>query len=167
MLQLSILGMAFSVVFYIVFGLSVKFMTLSNCSRNKARLCIVVSSILVFSISSVFAAIYNFSKGNIFYGITVSILTLIGMVILISIFVELHNINTRIKMRNFMILFDIVDRFMTEGKTQEEIMLYLIQIQKLTKKEAREFLKFITDPTNYQFLSDVNAEIHAAHLLGK
>lgn len=89
------------------------------------------------------------------------------MVILISIFVELHNINTRIKMRNFMILFDIVDRFMTEGKTQEEIMLYLIQIQKLTKKEAREFLKFITDPTNYQFLSDVNAEIHAAHLLGK
>ncbi|WP_026517918.1 hypothetical protein [Butyrivibrio sp. MC2021] len=167
MLQLSILGMAFSVVFYIVFGLSVKFMTLSDCSRNKARLGIVITSILIFSISSVFAAIYNFGKGNYFYGITVSILTAIGIAILVTIFVELHNMNTRIKMRNFMILFDIVDRFMTEGKTQEEIMHYLVHIQKLTRKEAKDFMKFITDPTNYQFLADVNAEIHAAHLLGK
>ena len=39
---------------------------------------------------------------------------------------------------------NIVDRFMNEGKTREEILHYLIEIQKLTKKEAYDFLDFIS-----------------------
>ncbi|WP_022777714.1 hypothetical protein [Butyrivibrio sp. AE3009] len=167
MLHISILGIAFSLIFYIVFGLAVKFMALSPGARNRARLTIVITSISVLTVSGVFAAVYNFGKGNIFYGISTSVLAAFGLVILIAILVELHNINTRIKMRNFMILFDIVDRYISEGKTQEEILNYLINIRKLRKKEAKDFLKFITDPTNHQFLADVNAEIQAAHLLGK
>ena len=66
-----------------------------------------------------------------------------------------------------MVLFDIVDRFINEGKTRDEILHYLVEIQKLTLKEARDFLDFISDPTNYQFLSDVNEKIHEARLLGK
>ena len=69
-------------------------------------------------------------------------------------------------MRRFMVLFDIVDRFITEGKTQDEILSYLVEIQKLTLKEAKDFLDFISDPTNHKFLSDVNEKIHEAQLLG-
>lgn len=167
MLHISILGAAFSLVFYTVFGLAVKFMELSPGARNKARLAIVITSISALTVSGVFASVYNFGKGNIFYGISTSVLATFGLIILIAILVELHNINTRIKMRNFMILFDIVDRFLNEGKSQEEILIYLTEIHKLKKKEARDFLKFITDPTNHQFLADVNAEIQAAHLLRK
>ena len=54
-----------------------------------------------------------------------------------------------------------------EGKTQEEILEYLTGIQKLTSKEATDFLTFITDPTNHQFLVEVNEEIQAAKLLKK
>ena len=61
-----------------------------------------------------------------------------------------------------MILFDKVESFISEGKTQEEIMSYLTGIQKLTRKEASDFLMFISDPTNRQFLADVNAQIQAA-----
>lgn len=167
MLRISILGFAFSLVFYFVFGLAVKFMALSRGARNRARLAIVITSISVLTVSAVFATVYNFGKGNIFYGISTSALAVFGIVILVAILIELHNINTRIKMRNFMILFDIVDRYISEGKTQEEIMNYLTQRQKLTRREARDFLKFITDPTNHQFLADVNAEIQASHLLRK
>ena len=165
MLRLSLLGMAFSLIYYIVFGLAVRFMTLSDRSRNKARLTIIISSVSIFSISSVFAAAGCFGKGNIFYGITLTLLAVFGIIILTSIFVELHNINTRVRMRRFMALFDIVDKFLTEGKTHDEIMDYLTKIQKLTKKEASDFLSFITDPTNHQFLADVSAEIQAARAL--
>ena len=50
-------------------------------------------------------------------------------------------------------------------KTREEILHYLIEIQKLTKKEACDFLEFISDPQNYQFLADVNAKIHEAQMI--
>jgi hypothetical protein len=66
-----------------------------------------------------------------------------------------------------MVLFDIVDRAINEGKTREEIFEYLTKIQKLTTKEASDFLEFISDPHNHQFLSDVNNEIQAAKLLQK
>jgi hypothetical protein len=140
-------------------------MTLSKPARNRARLAIIITSISVFSISSAFAAASNYSNGSIFCGVSLTLLAIFGLVILAVIFIELHNINTRLKMRRFMLLFDTVDRFINEGKTQEEIMAYLTQIQKLKKKEARDFLAFISDPTNHQFLADVNAEIHAAKLL--
>ena len=68
-------------------------------------------------------------------------------------------------MRRFMLLFDIVDHYMSEGKTNEEILDYLIGIQNLSVKEATDFLAFITDPTNHEFLSDVNAQIREAQLL--
>jgi hypothetical protein len=159
------MGMAFSLIFYIVFGLAVKFMTLSDRARNEARLAIVISSLSIFSISSVFASAGSFGKGNIFYGILFSLLALICIILLASIFIELHNINTRVRMRRFMALFNIVDKFLTEGKTNDEILEYLIQIQKLTKREATDFLNFITDPINHQFLADVNAEIQAARMM--
>ena len=66
-----------------------------------------------------------------------------------------------------MVLFDKVDKFINEGKTQEEIMFYLTEIQKLTRKEASDFLIFISDPINHQFLVDVNAQIQAAKLVAK
>ena len=64
-----------------------------------------------------------------------------------------------------MVLFDIVDRFINEGKTHDEIMVYLTEIQKLTKKEASDFLEFISDPQNHQFLADVNEKIHEAQMI--
>ena len=165
MLRLSLIGMAFSLIFYIVFGLAVKFMTLSDRHRNEARLAIIISSLSVFSVSAVFASAGCFGKGNIFYGIFLSLLAILSLIILISILVELHNINTRVKMRRFMALFDIVDKYLTEGKTYDEILEYLTKIQKLTKREATDFLNFITDPINHQFLADVNAEIQAARMM--
>ena len=68
-------------------------------------------------------------------------------------------------MRRFMVLFDIVDHYINEGKTNEEIMEYLTVIQNLSVKEANDFLTFITDPINHEFLSDVNAQIREAQLL--
>ena len=66
-----------------------------------------------------------------------------------------------------MVLFDIVDRYINEGKTREEILSYLTEIQKLTTKEATDFLEFISDPTNHQFLADVNEKIQEAKLMKK
>ena len=68
-------------------------------------------------------------------------------------------------MRKFMLLFDTVDHFMNEGKTKEEILDYLTKSQKLARKDAINFLDFISDPTNYQFLSDVNEKIREARML--
>jgi hypothetical protein len=66
-----------------------------------------------------------------------------------------------------MVLFDIVDRFINEGKSHEEILEYLTGIQKLTVKEASDFLEFISDPNNHQFLADVNDKIQEAKMLQK
>ena len=97
------------------------------------------------------------------------------MNIFVTLIVELHQISTRAKMRRFMLLFDIVDHYMNEGKTNEEILDYLIGIeeildyligiQNLSVKEATDFLTFITDPTNHEFLSDVNEQIREEQLL--
>ena len=88
-----------------------------------------------------------------------------ALVILSAIFIELHNIKKRVKIRRFMVLFDIVDKFLNEGKTKEEIINYLTDIQKLTIKEATDFMDFISDPTNYKFLADINDKIHEAQVL--
>ena len=63
------------------------------------------------------------------------------------------------------LLSTLAMNLINEGKTREEILHYLIVIQKLKKKEALDFLEFISDPHNYEFLSDVNAKIHEAQLL--
>ena len=160
MLQLCYLGIAFAAVFYVVFGIAVRLMALGDKARNLARLFILITSLSIVMLSSMFAAFLNLRVGIYFHGILSLILFVASAFVLISILVELHNIKTKNKIRRFMILFDIVDRFINEGKTQEEIMSYLTEIQKLTRREAREFLSFISDPTNHQFLSEVNAQIH-------
>ena len=167
MLQLSYLGIAFALVFYVVFGIAVKFMELSNQTRNKARLAIIIGSLFVFAVSSFFAGIGSFGLERFTSGVIFIALSIAALVILSAIFIELYNITKRIRVRRFMVLFDIVDRYITEGKTQEEILTYLTDIQKLTKKEANDFLEFIQDPTNHQFLADVNDKIHEAQLLKK
>jgi hypothetical protein len=101
------------------------------------------------------------------YGIGFLIISAASAFIVISIFVELHQINARVRMRRFMVLFDIVDRFINEGKTRDEIFEYLTKIQKLTSREASDFLEFISDPHNHQFLSDVNSQIQEAKLMQK
>ncbi|MBR4832588.1 MAG: hypothetical protein IKZ97_08230 [Butyrivibrio sp.] len=165
MLQLSYAGIAFAVVFYLVFGIAVKLMDLNDSARNKARLKIVVVSLVSLILSGFSAGVINFVMertvwGFVFLGIGTFFSAVLG-----TIFIELHNIKTRVKMRRFMVLFDTVDKFMTEGKTKEEILDYLIKRAKLAPKEARDFLNFISDPTNYKFLSDVNAKIREARMV--
>lgn len=162
MLQLCYLGMAFAAVFYIVFGLAVKLMDLDDKLRNYTRLVILITSLSILVLSSLSSTILNMRVGIYLYGILSLILFVASSFILLSIVIELHHINTKNKVRRFMILFDKVESFISEGKTQEEIMSYLTGIQKLTRKEASDFLMFISDPTNHQFLADVNAQIHAA-----
>ncbi len=167
MLQLCYLGIAFAAVFYVVFGIAVRLMDLTDKSRNFARLIILISSLTIVMLSSMFSSILNLRVGIYLQGILSLILFAVSVFILSSIIVELHHINTKIKIRRFMVLFDKVDKFINEGKTQEEIMFYLTEIQKLTRKEANDFLIFISDPINHQFLVDVNAQIQAAKLVAK
>ncbi len=165
MLQLSYLGIVFAVVFYIVFGVTVRVMSLTDRGRNKARLIIIIISLFMITTSSLFAGLLNLNSAKIFLGVLFILMSASSALVLIAIFVELHNIKTKVKMRRFMVLFDIVDKFMNEGKTREEILHYLIEMQKLTKKEASDFLEFISDPQNHQFLADVNEKIHEAQML--
>ena len=165
MLQLSYLGIAFAAVFYLVFGITVRLMALSDSTRNKARLGILITSFSLVFVFSLFAGLLNLNSSRLFWGVFFLLLSFTALFILVGILVELHHIRTKVKMRRFMVLFDIVDRFITEGKTQDEILKYLVEIQKLTLKEARDFLDFITDPQNHQFLADVNEKIHEAQLL--
>ena len=165
MLQLSYMGIAFAVVFYFVFGVTIRIMKLNDRDRNKARLVVVIISLLCIFVSSLFAGLVNLNSAKILLGVLFTVMSAAAALILVAIFVELHHIKTKVKMRRFMVLFDIVDRFMNEGKTREEILHYLIEIQKLTKKEACDFLEFISDPQNYQFLADVNAKIHEAQMI--
>ena len=164
MLQLCYLGMAFAAVFYVVFGIAVRFMDLEDKSRNFIRLIILITSLSIMMLSSLSSTILNLRVSIYFFGILTLILFVASTFILISIVIELHHINTKNKVRRFMILFDKVESFINEGKTQEEIMSYLTGIQKLTRKEASDFMVFISDPTNHQFLADVNAQIREAKL---
>ncbi len=165
MLQLSYLGIAFAVVFYLVFGVTVRLMALSDTARNKARLGILITSFSLVTVSSLFAGLLNLNREKIILGVFFILLSIAAFIILAAILIELHHITTKVKMRRFMVLFDIVDRYINEGKTQEEILDYLVKIQKLTLKEAKDFLEFISDPQNHQFLADVNEKIHEAQLL--
>ncbi len=165
MLQFSYLSIAFAVVFYLVFGVTVRFMTLSDTSRNKARLAILITSFSLVAVSSLMAGLLNLNRGKFVLGAFFILLSIAAFVIISAILFELHHIKIKVKMRRFMVLFDIVDKYISEGKTTEEIISYLVEIQKLTLKEARDFLEFITDPQNHQFLSDVNEKIHEAQLL--
>ncbi len=167
MLQLSYVGIAFSLVYYIVFGVAVRLMELSAKTRNKARLFILVSSMSIFSASGILAGVLNFKAGRYIFAVPFLMLSLIAIIIAVSMIFELHQINARVRMRRFMVLFDIVDRYITEGKSSEEIMEYLTGIQKLTVKEASDFMEFISDPNNHQFLSDVNDKIQEAKMLQK
>ena len=117
------------------------------------------------TLSSLFAGLLNLDRAKILLGVLFIVMAFIAFIVLAAILFELHNIKTKIKMRRFMVLFDIVDKFINEGKTRDEILHYLIVIQKLRKKEAMDFLEFISDPHNYEFLSDVNEKIHEAQLL--
>ncbi len=165
MLKLAYAGIAFSLVFYVVFGLAVRFMELTERARNKARLVILITSMIVFSISGTTAGVLNLRLGLLIYGVLFFTFSLIAVFVVLSIFVELHQINARVRMRRFMVLFDIVDRFTQEGKTRDEIFEYLTGNQKLSHREASDFLEFISDPNNYQFLCDVNAKIQEAKRL--
>ena len=165
MLQFSYLGIAFAIVFYFVFGIAVRLMELSDKARNKARLTILLFSLSIILISSLFAGIISIHEKKLFLCILFFLLFILASIVLLSILVELHQINTRVKMRRFMVLFDIVDKFITEGKSHDEIMTYLTDIQKLNKKEASDFLEFISEPTNHQFLTDVNEKIQEARML--
>ena len=165
MLQFSYLGIAFAIVFYFVFGVAVRLMELSDKARNKARLAILITSLTVTFISSLFAVVLNWREKKLFLFALFLLLSGLSLFALLAILVELHHINTKVKMRRFMVLFDIVDRFIDEGKTHDEIMTYLMEIQKLTRKEASDFLEFISDPQNHQFLADVNEKIHEAQMI--
>ena len=168
MLNLAYMGIAFALVFYVVFGLAVRFMELTQVARNKARLIILLASLIIFSISGVTAGVLNlYQQGLNLYGIVFIVLGIRGVIVILSNFFEIHQINTRVRMRRFMVLFDIVDRYLSEGKTREEVFEYLTKIQKLKNKEASDFLEFISDPTNHQFLSDVNDKIQEAKMLQK
>ena len=166
MLLVSYLGIAFAVVFYLVFGIAVRLMDLNAQARNKAHLLIVIVSISIGGVSFLSAGITNLVLKKMFPGVLCVAGSFAAFFILVAILVELHHITTKVKMRRFMVLFDIVDRYIQEGKTQDEILHYLIQIQKLTRKEAVDFLTFISDPTNHEFLADVNSKIQEAKLLG-
>ncbi len=167
MLGLTYVGIAFSLVFYIVFGVAVRFMELNDKARNRARLIILISSMIVFSISGILAGVLNLRMGLYVYGVVLLTLSVVAIIFVLSIFIELHQINFRVRMRRFMVLFDIVDRYINEGKTKDEIMTYLTDIQKLNVKEASDFMDFISDPNNHQFLADVNNQIQEAKLLKK
>lgn len=167
MLQLSYLGIAFAIVFYFVFGICVRLMALDDHTRNKARLTILITSFTIVAMSSLFAGLLNLNREKFILGVFFILISVAAFIILAAILIELHHIKTKVKMRRFMVLFDIVDRFINEGKTRDEILSYLVEIQKLTLKEARDFLDFISDPTNYKFLSDVNEKIHEAQILGR
>ena len=136
MLKLAYVGIAFSLVFYVVFGLAVRFMELSGRSRNKARLGILLTSMIVFAISGITAGVLNLKIGLMIYGVGFLLFSFVAVVVVFSIFVELHQINLRVRMRRFMVLFDIVDRFINEGKTRDEIFDYLTVSQKLSNREA-------------------------------
>ena len=167
MLKLAYVGIAFALVFYVVFGLAVRFMELTEKARNKARLIILLASLIIFSISGVTAGVLSIQSGLKLYGVIFLVLGISGVIFTLSILFEIHQINTRVRMRRFMVLFDIVDRFLNEGKSHEEIFEYLTKIQKLKNKEASDFLEFISDPINHEFLSDVNAKIQEAKMLQK
>ncbi len=167
MLNIAYVGIAFSLVFYVVFGMAVRLMELTDKARNKARLVILITSIIVFAISGFTAGVLNLILGLTIYGVGFLILSIAAIIFVTSIFIELHQINARVRMRRFMVLFDIVDRFINEGKSHEEIFEYLTNIQKLTTKEASDFLEFISDPNNHQFLADVNDKIQEAKLMQK
>lgn len=165
MLKIMYVGIAFALVYYVVFGVAVRFMELSDKARNKARLFILVTSMLVFSIAGSCAGVLNLKLGLYTYGVGLLVLSALAVIIVLCIFIELRQINFRVRMRRFMVLFDIVEKFINEGKSQEEIMDYLTGIQKLTVKEASDFMEFISDPTNHQFLADVNAQIQEAKVM--
>lgn len=160
MLHLTYVGIASAFVFYVVFGIAIRLMDLSDTTRNKARLLVVIVSLFTLWLSTLFAAFLHFHDNRMFYGIIFIAISLLALVRLSAIFIELNNIKKRVRIRRFMVLFDIVDRFLNEGKTKEEVFDYLIHIQKLTIKEANDFMDFISEPQNYKFLADVNEKIH-------
>ena len=167
MLNLMYVGIAFSLFFYVVFGIAVRFMELTDKTRNKARLLILVTSMIIFAISGSCAGVLNLKMGLTLYGVTLIVLSVLAIVFVLSILVELHQINFRVRMRRFMVLFDVVDKFLREGKSREEIMSYLTDNQKLSSQEASDFMEFISDPNNHQFLADVNAKIQEAKMMKK
>ena len=167
MLNLTYVGIAFSLVFYVVFGTAVHFMDLTPKARNRAKFLILITSMIIFSASAAVSGILNLKSGRMLYGAVFLLLSISSVIIIFSIFIELHQINIRIRMRRFMVLFGIVDSFMNEGKTREEIVEYLTKIQKLTLKEATDFLEFISEPGNHQFLTDVNEKIQEGKVTQK
>ena len=142
MLQLSYLGIAFAFVFYLIFGITVKFMTLSIYDQNKARLGIVLTSLLVFAVSCFSSGFIHIQSAKYIYGILFFLFSAISLFIFVSLIVELHQITARAKMRRFMLLFDIVDHYINEGKTNEEIMEYLTVIQNLSVKNLASRTSF-------------------------
>jgi len=140
-------------------------MTLNVYDQNRARLGIILTSLFVFAISCFTSGFIHVQSSRYICGILFFVFSAISLFIFTTLLVELHQISTRAKMRRFMLLFDIVDNYLSEGKTNEEILEYLTCIQNLSLKEATDFLTFITDPTNHEFLSDVNAQIREAQLL--
>ena len=116
MLQLSYLGIAFAAVFYVVFGITVRMMELSDQERNKARLAILITSLSMVTLSSLFAGLINVDRSRFALGVLFILIAIFAFSVLAAILFELHNIKTKIKMRRFMALFDIVDRFINEGK---------------------------------------------------
>ena len=111
MLQLSYMGIAFAVVFYFVFGVTIRIMKLNDRDRNKARLVVVIISLLCIFVSSLFAGLVNLNSAKILLGVLFTVMSAAAALILVAIFVELHHIKTKVKMRRFMVLFDIVYRF--------------------------------------------------------
>ena len=81
MLKLAYVGIAFSLVFYVVFGLAVRFMELSDKSRNKARLGILLTSMIIFAISGITAGVLNIKIGLMIYGVGFLILSFVAVVV--------------------------------------------------------------------------------------
>ena len=167
MIHICYMGIVFSLVFYVVFGVAVRLMDLDSCKRNRYRLFVLITSVSLFFIFSLAAGILHLSASRILYGLPFVVLSGAALFVLISIIIELRNIKARKKMRKFMILFDIVEKYIAEGKTREEILGYLTDSQNLGIREAQDFLDFISEPDNHQFLADVNEKIREARLLGR
>ena len=85
MLKLAYVGIAFALVFYVVFGLAVRFMELTQKARNKARLIILLVSLFIFSISGVTAGVLNIRSGLTLYGAVFMVLGIAAIIFIFSI----------------------------------------------------------------------------------
>ena len=99
MLQLSYLGIAFAAVFYLVFGITVRLMAISSNTRNKLRLGILITSFSLVAVFSLFAGLLNLNSGRLFLGVLLFLLSFGAFFVLAAIFVELHQIKTKVKMQ--------------------------------------------------------------------